>query len=147
MDRRSDEPERLPGIESGAFELVGVHGLTFEQAIEGVHEPDFAGASGRGALKNIEDLRCNDEAADGSQVRGGVLQSRLFDDSPDFVQAGLHGPWIDDPVLDDLFVGQLLDRQDGVVESVVDVRELPDGWYVMKDDVIREENGEWLIAH
>src|SRR5207245_456952 len=71
MDRRSDEPERLPGIESGAFELVGVHRLTFEQAIEGVHEPDFAGASGRGALKNIEDLRCNDEAADGSQVRGG----------------------------------------------------------------------------
>jgi len=146
VERGLKEAERAAAVEAPAFVLAGVDGLTGDEAVEGVHQPELAGAAGRGVRQDVEELWGSHEAANGREVGGRFVNGRFLDDAQDFVQPRLDFVRFDDAVLDDLFARHLLDGENGVAKTVEDVHELADGGSAAEDDVVRKEDGERLIA-
>lgn len=148
LDGGHEEAELVAGVVALALVGEAVDLFEVEQGLDAVGELELAAGAGGDLLEQREDARGEDVAADDGVLGRGFFGLRLLDHVFDLEKAGIAGVGgaieaavvLDGGALDDL---RAEDGGAGLLEGFYHLLHAGDGGV---DDVVREEDGEGLVA-
>src|SRR5207248_10768441 len=143
----AEETLLIAGIVALAFVLEAVDLFVLEQSFDAVGELEFAACAGSDGFEHLEDARGEDIATDDGVLRGSLFELWFFDHVFDFEQARVFGVGgtVEDAVGRDGGAFDDLGGEDGGLGFVEGFDHLLHAGDSGVDDIVGEEDGEWLI--